>query len=196
MRKIISVLLCSLFALQFLSGYSYSNDNNIPETLLKTYDKCFTNSSCDVYYADVNCKTPLIYHKYYKDSETFRVDCFTGTTDEVIDITRPGERVIYHSNTKMIEKYGSGAIPAIKLIKDNKVEETDSGENTTYKFEYLACKIKWTCEITIDKQKMLLIGETFYDMDGKLKNTHTYKNWKFEKFNEKLLDYKFSPSKK
>ena len=179
-----------------MSVSSYSNNNNIPETLLKTYAKCFTNSSCDVYSGGGNEKTPLIYHKYYKDYETFRVDCFTGTTDEVIDITRPGERVIYHASTKMIEKYGSGAILAIKHIKDNKLQETNSDEIAIYKFEYFAGKIKRTCEIKINKEKTLLISETFYDMDGGFKSTYTYKNWKFEKFNEKLLDYNFSPSKK
>jgi len=194
MKKILPVLMLAVIISFCGSVYASAN---IPEILEKAIKKCHN----DVSYLEVsivegpdNIKNPETRAwYYYKNMNNFRSEMEEGRKDhKMIKIyTDQGFSMYSEEQRKLLGKKegkSSEIIDILYMIGTGKVEEKNDGDNLVYSFIQSGTTNR-TIEITVDPQKLLIIKKVYYNRD-KTKIIFTYNNWKFEKIDERLLDYK------
>jgi len=195
MKKLSAVL--AIIAIIFFCGNARAS-KNIPEILEKAIEKCHNNVS----YTEVsvvvgpngfkNPETRAWY--YYKNRTNFRIEREEGTKDyKTIRIHSDQGFSMYSEEQRKLlgKKVGKPTeiIDIPYMIGTGKVEEKKEGDNLVYSFIQRDEENR-KMEITVDPQKLLIIKKVYYYKPDKTKIVFTYNNWKFEKIDESLLDYK------
>lgn len=203
MKKIIVLMMA--FSIMFINCLvsNAQEKSNIPELLTEIVNRCSTDASYIVTMIPAGENPGITVVKaYYKDVNTYRIEVDQPDgPDKYTYISKDKKDYLYDFNMMKLTSSKAGLPDLLKQIGKSNVSTLAGGGNSnSLIYEFVGATGEKNCYF-VDKVKKILYLTISYDKNGKESGRHHYSHWKFEKqpddlFNEKLLDYNFSPSKR